>query len=101
MNHTSLRCQGNTVFLLLVPVFQRCADKGCEQLLRLIRTGLEFRMELHADEPRVIRQGNDLYQALVRRQSCDLQALFGELLAEIVVEFETVAVVPPMFSMSF
>lgn len=86
-------------------------------------------MELHADEPRVIRQGNDLYQALVRRQSCDLQALFGELLAEIVVEFETVAValvdqlfavdllyqaarcqlagysprrmVPPMFSMSF
>ena len=48
-------------------------------------------MELYADKPRVIRQGNDLYQTFVRRKSGDLQALFGQLLAEVIVEFKPVA----------
>ena len=49
-------------------------------------------MELYADKPRVIRQGNDLYQTFVRRKSGDLQALFSQLLAEVIVEFKPVAV---------
>ena len=78
--------------LLLIPLFQCRTDKGSEQLLGLVRAGLEFRMELYADKPRVIRQGNDLYQTFVRRKSGDLQALFGQLLAEVIVEFKPVAV---------
>ena len=58
--------------------------------MRLVRTGLEFRMELYADEPRMARQFYDFHQLAIWRNTSQLQAAFCELTAECVVQFKPV-----------
>ena len=76
--------------LLFLLVCQGCPNEVCEQLLRLVGTGLEFRVELYADEPGMVFQLDDLHQPLVRREPSDGQSLLGEQLPVAVVEFPTV-----------
>src|SRR5882762_7177599 len=59
-------------FALLM--FQRCADERCKEWMWLQRLRFEFRMELAAEEPRVIRGLDDFHVILIRRASRDPQA---------------------------
>ena len=45
----------------LFNIIQRRRDKAFEQWMGNVRLGLEFRMELAADEPRMILDLNDLH----------------------------------------
>src|SRR3546814_9844877 len=47
--------------------------KAGEQRMRLERLGLQFRMVLHADEPRMVRQFDDLGQQAVGRHAGEHQ----------------------------
>src|SRR5579859_994 len=51
-----------------------CANERREQRMRLERLRLQFRMELHADEPGMVRELDDLGQHAVRRHAGELQA---------------------------
>jgi len=50
---------------LLYPVLQRCANKRCEKRMRFKWFGLEFRMELATEEPRMVGSFHDLDVVLV------------------------------------
>src|SRR5579862_2130506 len=62
--------------ILIAPaaVFIRRADEGAKQRMRLERFGFELRMELAAQEPRVIRNLADLNVGLIRRFAGNSQA---------------------------
>ena len=51
-----------------------------------VRTALEFRMELYADKPGMIRNLNDLYKAAVRRKSRKPESALRKDLAVIIVK---------------
>jgi hypothetical protein len=48
---------------------ERGLDERAEQRVRLERAGFEFRVELHADKPRVLRDFDDLRQQAVGRHA--------------------------------
>ena len=52
----------------------RGADEGGEQWMRLERSRFELRVELDADEPRMVRSLDDLRQQTVRRETGEAQA---------------------------
>lgn len=60
--------------------------------MRLIRAGLEFRVELHADAEVVLRHFHGLDDPAVRRGAADDHACFCECLSVIVIELIAVAV---------
>ncbi len=45
----------------------RCSDKGNKQRMRRKGLGFEFRVELHADKPRMVWNLNNLRQLAIRR----------------------------------
>lgn len=47
-------------------LFDRCLNETGKQRMRFKRLGLQFRMRLHADEPRVIRPLDHLWQLPIR-----------------------------------
>jgi hypothetical protein len=57
--------------------FQGGPDEGGEQRVRAHRAGLQFRVELAADEPRVIGQLDDLHQVAVGRQAAETSCRSG------------------------
>src|SRR5207302_2550798 len=65
----------------------RRSNKGCEQRMRRQWLRFEFRMELAAEEPRMIRQLNDFHEILVRRDARNDQTVFGKHLLELPIEF--------------
>src|SRR5207253_5884012 len=65
----------------------RSINKGCEQRMRRQRLRLEFRMELAAEEPRMIRQLNDFHEILVGRDARNDQTVFSQHLLELPIEF--------------
>src|SRR6266571_7712474 len=54
------------------------ADKRGEERMRLEWLGLEFRMELAAEEPGMLRRLDDLHVVFVRRASRDAQSGWGK-----------------------
>ena len=68
------------------------ADKFTEQRVRVVGTGLEFGVELHAHEEVVRRDFHRLAERAVGRRARDLHAALFKLFAVIVIELETVAV---------
>src|SRR5665648_913460 len=68
------------------------ADEGFEQRMRLKRPRLQFGMELHADEPGMVRDLDDLRQKSVGRQTREAQAGRLELIAVAHVHLVAVAV---------
>src|SRR5579883_2560360 len=68
------------------------ADECLEQRMRLHRLGLEFGMELAAEEPRVLRHLTDLHVLAVRRLSRNAQPRRRQLRFVFAVEFVPVTV---------
>src|SRR5690606_807568 len=59
----------------------RRLDETREQGMRIERLGLEFRMELHADKPRMVRSLNDFRQHAIGRHARKDEAALLEALA--------------------
>src|SRR5689334_15812882 len=89
-----LLLRGEAFHTLLV----RGADECLEERVRLHRLGLEFRMELAAQEPGVVRDFADLDIGVVRRLPGDPQA--GGLQALLVFAIEFVAVAMPLVDLA-
>ena len=70
----------------------RRADERLEQRMRLERLGLEFRMELAADEIRMTGDFDDFDVRSVRRRAGDLQAAGNHRVFVLAVEFVAMAV---------
>ena len=79
-----------TRFILLV--FQRRADERREQWVRFQWFRFEFRVELAAEEPRVVRRLDNFHVILIRRASRDAQSCGNQGLFVVAVEFVVVAV---------
>src|SRR5690606_8984301 len=73
-------------------VLARGADEADEQRVPVARRRGELRMELAREEPRMVRQFDDLDQQVVHRLARDHQAEVLELLAVVVVELVAVPV---------
>src|SRR6185503_6686790 len=69
-----------------------CADKRNEQRMRFEQARLQFRMELHANEPRMIGNFHDLRQDAVGRHAGEQQPLLLQLFLVVDVYFVAVAV---------
>src|SRR5437763_12112228 len=80
----------------IAPAFARTAERGLDELAeerrRPRRPRLELRMELRGDEPRVVRQLDDLDQAPLLEGAADDEAGVDEPLAVGVVDLVTVPV---------
>ncbi len=63
-----------------------------EQRMRIVRTGLEFGMELYADEEIVFRVLDGFDKRTVRRSPRNFHALLFKCVSEIIVKFKTVTV---------
>ena len=74
--------------LFLSCVLERSFHEVTEQRMRIVRTGLQLRMELRADEPRMILDLYDLDETVIRQCTGDDEALVLELLPIGVVELE-------------
>ena len=84
--------------LLLELVLEGGADEGREERMRLERLGLEFRMELAAEKPRVIRRFDDFDVIFVGSAAGDAEASSDEGLFVFAIEFVAVAVAFADFS---
>src|SRR5215468_5886872 len=71
---------------------QRGLDEGAEERMRVPRAGAELRVELAGDEPRVVRQLDDLDELLLRPDPRDPQPGLLEVGQVVVVHLVTVAV---------
>src|SRR6266566_5218726 len=71
---------------------QRRGDEPVEQRMGSLRAGLELRVELRCDEPRMVLELDDLDEATVRALAAKQHACRLERLAVAVVYFEAVAV---------
>src|SRR5215510_2399873 len=78
---------GFTVLRANHPMLVRSCDERCEQRMRCKRFRLEFRMELAAQKPRMIREFHDLDEVLVERNSGDDQTVVREVFLECSIEF--------------
>src|SRR5579863_10140617 len=67
------------------------ANEALEHGMRFQRLGLEFRVELAADEMRVIRKFDHFHISSVRRRTGDLESSSGQCAFVFTVEFITVA----------
>src|SRR4051794_24195636 len=74
-------------------LLDRGFDEACEQRMGLERAALELRMELDANEPRVVGTLDDLRQLAVRRHAREEQARTLERV--LVVDVHLVAVAVP------
>ena len=76
----------------LLVLFNCCGNKFSEQRVRISRPGLEFRMELHANEPRMdfLRKLNDFYQSAIWQSTTDNKTVVNKLFSQIIVNFITV-----------
>ena len=66
-------------------------DEVAEERVSSAGLGLEFRVELHSDIPRVVSHFDDFHQIALHVYASDRQALVVEELAIIVVELVAVA----------
>ena len=71
--------------------FDRRGDEPGEQRMRARGPRLQLGMELAADEPRMIRQLDDLDELAVGREAAQLHAVLDEQLAVLVRDFITMA----------
>src|SRR5215831_12003072 len=71
-------------------LFHRRGDEACKQGMRFEGPRLQFRVELHADEPRVVGELDDLRQQAVRRHAAKAHAHFFQ--ARAVARIDLVAV---------
>ena len=76
----------------LMAVFHARADECREKRMRRQRLGLEFRMELAADEPRMVRHLDDFDVLAIRRAAGDAETGVGQRLFVFAIEFVAVAV---------
>src|SRR5215472_1740177 len=76
----------------LLLVFQCRADERCKQRMRLQRLGLEFRMELAAEEPRMLGRLDNFHIIFVWRPSRNFQSRRHQRFLEVAVEFIAMAV---------
>src|SRR6267142_344799 len=74
------------------PVLVGRTNKGCEEWMWRQRLRLEFRVELATQEPRMIRDFHDFDEVLVRGNTGDDQAVLGQSLLELPIEFITMPV---------
>src|SRR5690349_14740116 len=88
------RRPGFRVTVLAVPalVLDRGAHEVAEQRVRLHGLGLELGVELHADEPGMVRQFDDLDQVVLRVHAGHHHARVLQALAVGVVQLEPVPV---------
>src|SRR5690606_3057880 len=70
----------------------RCPDEAREQRVRRRRPALELRMELTPHEVGMIRQLDDLDQAVVGARSTQAQARGAQTFAVVVVELEAMPI---------
>src|SRR5882762_9941466 len=77
---------------LAFPAGERRADEGKEERMRGQRLGLEFGMELAAEEPGMLRRFDDLDVLAVGRAAGDAESGIGERLFVLAVELVAVAV---------
>src|SRR5262245_13338868 len=75
-----------------MPPLVGSANKCSEQRMRRQRLGLEFRVELTTQKPRMLGRLNDFHVGAVRRAPGDTQTRRYERLLVITVEFVSVAV---------
>src|SRR6267143_3142093 len=75
------------ITVLRRPVLAGRTNEGCEERVRHQRLRLELRVELATQEPRMIRNFNDLDEVLVRRNTRNDQAVLGQNLLEPPIEF--------------
>ena len=61
----------------LLPVSNAGANESGEKRMRRQRLGLEFGMELAADEPRMVRNFDDLHVDAIGRATGDAEASVG------------------------
>ena len=85
-------CRGSFFLLSVLFVFAGSFYKLAEQRTGLIWTALEFWVELHTDEERLIAQLNGLDYAAVRGASAQAQSVLAEHLAVVVIELVAVTV---------
>ena len=81
-----------------MPVDRRF-DEAEEQRVRVLRFRLEFRMELHGDEPGMVAKLDDLGELLVRIDAGDHEA--GRLEVTLIVRVEFVAMAMPLADKRF
>ena len=77
--------------LAAVAIFEAGADERGEERMRSQRLGFEFRMELAADEPRVVGGFDNFYVNAVRSASGDAEAGAGERVFVFAIEFVAMA----------
>ena len=82
--------RGGADFLLFV--LESRADEGCEKRVRFERFGFEFRVELAAEKPGVLRGFDDFDVVSVGGASGDAQPGSDESFLVVAVELVTVAV---------
>src|SRR6185369_8818526 len=75
-------------------LLQCCSDEAGEERVRLERPALQLRMELDADEPRMVGALDDLGQLIVRGHSGEYQA--GAFQCVLVMDVDLVAVAMPL-----
>ena len=75
----------------LFPVIQRRRDKALKQRMGDVGLGLEFRMELTADKPRMVFDLDDLHQIPLGIKPRDHQPFLRQLLTIRIVKFITMA----------
>src|SRR5689334_5725861 len=76
----------------LLPMFVRRAAKSLKQRMRVERLGLELRMELHAQKPRMVGDFANLHVNLVRRGTRKTQAGRHHQFFILAIEFVTMTV---------
>src|SRR5260370_41812704 len=73
-------------------VFQRRGDESRKERVRFERLRFEFRVELAAEEPRMVRRFDDFHVILIRRASGDAQARGDQSFFVVAIKFVAVAV---------
>ena len=76
---------------LSILISQRRADEVAEERMRAVGAALELRVVLHADEPGMLRQLDDLHQIAVGVDAADAHAGLDKLAAIQVVELVAMA----------
>ena len=89
--YLAFKCLVRCALFLFFPLQAR-AHKISEERVRTSRTALKLRMELRSDEPGMMRQFDDLYQAIISRATANLHTMRFHTFTIFVVEFITMTV---------
>src|SRR5574344_425586 len=92
--HTSYFILHTSYFLLLTS-FATCFDELAEKWLRAVRSALEFRMELNAEHPRVIRHFANFNEVTFWVYAGNNKTCLLKVIAVLVVELIAMAVALP------